>query len=814
MSPQSVSHFAIQPCEVASTGSRLIYVNQVVTREVTLVAVSRALLLCRIRSNVRKRPAPFLRPGVPMSDVTATAVGQEIDLASFHGVFFEEAFENLASLEQSLLDAQFDSLDQQQLNAIFRAAHSVKGGAATFGFNEITAVAHELKTLLDRVRCGELALSRPMVDVFLRATDVTRDMLHQRQSGTTMVIDDAPIMQELRQLTTGAPLTPPFQHFSDSAEGDSKSAASLSSEMPDRSSAVAIAEGSFGLFDDSAGAPSAPGSASSGRSASSASPKPRPLDRTVDAAGQNVKPASQDAQTLRVAVDKVDQLLNLVGELVITQAMLTQRVQRLDPGKHQGFVSGIGDLERSTRNLQEAVMSIRMIPMSFVFNRYPRMVRDLASKLGKQVQLVTNGEATELDKGLVEKITDPLNHLIRNAIDHGIESPDLRIASGKPALGTIRLSASHQGGSIVIEVGDDGAGLDRDRILAKARERGLDLPSAMSDADVWQLIFAPGFSTADAVTEVSGRGVGMDVVKRNIASLGGSVDLLSEPGHGSRIIVRLPLTLAIMDGMSVDVGGETYILPLASVVESLPADRERIAQIADAGHVVKIRDEFLPVLSLASMFKVPAKHHIGTRILVVVESELIRTAVLVDELVAQHQVVVKNLESHYRKVPGASGATILGDGRVALILDVAELAREARRHRATIDLTEAAPALPLAIVAPVGCVAPLPRAEADRVQPPEPPADPAPEDRRVAVERPAISTGLAVKPDKSTVVLKHTPVATKSRVLPTITCQTRLCKPAKTPAFTSPSVRTATAKLSVAPRARSGIADSDDWEEF
>jgi two-component system chemotaxis sensor kinase CheA len=320
-----------------------------------------------------------------------------------------------------------------------------------------------------------------------------------------------------------------------------------------------------------------------------------------------------------------------------------------------------------------------MIPMSMVFSRFPRMLRDLANKLGKKVDLVTLGEATELDKGLVEKITDPLTHLVRNSLDHGIETPDGRLAAGKPEHGTITLSAAHQGGSIVIEVRDDGRGLSRDKILAKARERGLDVSDGMSDGEVWQLIFAPGFSTAEVVTDLSGRGVGMDVVKRNIAALGGSVEIDSAEGYGMRVSVRLPLTLAIMDGMSVGVGDEVYILPLSSVVESFQVNTEDVSTVAHGSQLVKVRDEYMPVIALERVFQVPRQgQDKPNEIMVVVESDGSRVALLVDELLGQQQVVVKNLESNYRKVSNVSGATILGDGSVALILDTGSLVRRAR----------------------------------------------------------------------------------------------------------------------------------------
>ncbi|MDH0868429.1 chemotaxis protein CheW, partial [Mitsuaria sp. GD03876] len=438
----------------------------------------------------------------------------------------------------------------------------------------------------------------------------------------------------------------------------------------------------YGFFDDAPGVPAATAAEAKASEAAKAS-VPVPAAKPSAPARTDVAPraggASPDQSTLRVSVEKVDQLINLVGELVITQAMLAQNSRNLDPGLYQQLASGLADLERNTRDLQESVMSIRMIPMSVVFNRFPRMLRDLAAKLGKKVELVTQGEATELDKGLVEKITDPLTHLVRNSCDHGIESPADRIAKGKPEQGTITLVASHQGGSIVIEVRDDGRGLNREKLIRKAREKGIDAPDTMTDQEVWGLIFAPGFSTADQVTDVSGRGVGMDVVKKNITSLGGTVEIDSAEGYGMKVSVRLPLTLAIMDGMSVGVGEEVYILPLSSVVESFQVQSDTIKTVGGSGRVVEVRDEYMPVVELEQVFNVPRFdfEHVSS-IMVVVEAEGGRVALLVDELLGQQQVVVKNLEANYRKVTDVSGATIMGDGRVALILDVGSLVRRSR----------------------------------------------------------------------------------------------------------------------------------------
>jgi two-component system chemotaxis sensor kinase CheA len=372
-------------------------------------------------------------------------------------------------------------------------------------------------------------------------------------------------------------------------------------------------------------------------------------------------------------------LINLVGELVITQAMLAQTASNLDQVTHEALFKGMGLLERNTRDLQEAVMSIRMMPISFVFSRFPRVVRELAAKLGKQVDLKTVGEGTELDKGLIEKIADPLTHLVRNAIDHGVELPDVRRAAGKPARGTISLRAFHQGGNIVIEVSDDGAGLNRDKLLAKARSRGMPVSDAMSDQEVWQLIFEAGFSTAEVVTDVSGRGVGMDVVRRNIQAMGGSVEIDSALGMGTRISIRLPLTLAILDGLSVAVEDQIYIIPLTYIVESLQPRLEDIKTVRNEGSVIHVRGEYLPIVSAHEVFNASARHaDMSAGIIVIVESDGIKKALYVDELLGQHQVVIKSLETNYRKVHGISGATIMGDGRVALILDVGSLIRGKR----------------------------------------------------------------------------------------------------------------------------------------
>jgi two-component system chemotaxis sensor kinase CheA len=458
----------------------------------------------------------------------------------------------------------------------------------------------------------------------------------------------------------------------------------LPASLPDPTATTTTVESAYGFFTEipapqpespSASAGATPAPVNFGRRSTDAAPfQSTPGRRDADkAAAQN-----SDASSIRVSIEKVDQLINLVGELVITQAMLAETVAGADSRLTEILADGMAQFQRNTRDLQESVMSIRMMPIAFVFSRYPRVVRDLASKLQKQVELKTVGEGTELDKGVIEKISDPLTHLVRNSLDHGIESPEVREAAGKPAKGTITLRAFHQGGNIVIEVSDDGAGLRRERILGKAKERGLPVNDNMTDQEVWALIFEPGFSTADVVTDVSGRGVGMDVVRRNIQSMGGRVEIDSSPGYGTRISIRLPLTLAILDGMSVAVDNEIFIVPLTFIVESMQPRNEEIRTVSGRGRVINVRGEYLPVFELHHFLgSKPKSNDYEKGIMLIVEAEGQKVAMFVDELVGQHQVVIKSLESNYRRVSGFSGATIMGDGRVAMILDVSALVKVA-----------------------------------------------------------------------------------------------------------------------------------------
>lgn len=745
-----------------------------------------------------------------------------LDITQFYQTFFDEADELLAQMEQLLLNLDVDAPDPEDLAAIFRAAHSIKGGAATFGFSALTDTTHILESLLDRARNHELTLTKEMIDAFLETKDVLSDQLvDYRASAEPDAAAAAAICAKLERLKAEsgagapaaaaepapaapvaaavAPAAPAVEpaarddrvpdhvieqavaaahpaagadaggpHLKITLVGvDAKDRELLTEELgnlgrivgreetgadlslwvesdvpsddivavccfvidesqirvahgtaPAAQAAPAAAQGAAAEAAEPAAAaqparvevfapppaapqPAAPAPAPAEPAAAAQQPQPQPqpqpqqpaqpqpAEHATPAAAahhddKRARPAAAAAagaegSSIRVGVEKVDQLINLVGELVITQAMLAETATAFDPALHDRLFNGMAQLERNARDLQEAVMSIRMMPMDYVFSRFPRLVRDLAGKLGKQVELVTFGQATELDKSLIERIIDPLTHLVRNSLDHGIETVDKRVAAGKDAVGQLVLSAAHHGGNIVIEVSDDGAGLNRERILAKAAKQGMQISENISDDEVWQLIFAPGFSTAETVTDVSGRGVGMDVVKRNIQSMGGHVEISSQAGRGTTTRIVLPLTLAILDGMSVKVGSEIFILPLNFVMESLQPSNDDIYTVGNGERVVRVRGEYLPLVALHEVFSVEDARTDPTQgIVTIMETEGRRFAMLIDELVGQQQVVVKNLETNYRKVHGISAATILGDGSVALIVDVAALNRETR----------------------------------------------------------------------------------------------------------------------------------------
>jgi two-component system, chemotaxis family, sensor kinase CheA len=668
-----------------------------------------------------------------------------IDLTQFHDAFFEESFEALDSMEAALLKLDVGAPDKELINTIFRVAHSIKGGSATFGFSDIASFTHSLETLLDELRSGTMQVTPGMSDLLLKSVDVMRAMLRavqqkkpidaqkvsdlqfdlelmiaQKNSAPASAPAPVPVVEptrkqweilfrpfpelfargndplrmlrelaELGELESLADITalPPFAQMDPQscyvawtlqltadveetairqifewAEGDCELRIKLAN-APEAEPAVVV---ETPVLVDAAPPPPPP-------PAPSAPPKleavPKP-DAPVEKMG--------DSGSIRVSVEKIDELMNTVGELVITQAMLSQLSTRLEGPSAEKLRAGLAQLERNMRELQESVMRVRMLPINVVFSRFPRMVRDLAQRLGKQIELKLTGEQTELDKTVLEKIGDPLVHLVRNSIDHGIETPEKRTAAGKSPAGTVHLDACHRGGNIAVEVSDDGGGLDKNRILAKAKDRGLVGPNdVLTDEQIYELIFLPGFSTAEKTTDVSGRGVGMDVVRRNIKELGGKIELRSELGKGSKTIITLPLTLAIVDGQSVSVGNETYIVPLISIVESMQLKAANVSKLSGRGEVFSFRGYYLPIIRLYELFGVePRTKVLDEGLVVVAEGEgHQRIGLFVDDLLGQQQVVIKSLEANYGHVEGVSGATILGDGSVALILDIPGLIR-------------------------------------------------------------------------------------------------------------------------------------------
>jgi len=686
-----------------------------------------------------------------------------IDLTQFHDAFFEESFEALDSMEAALLKLDVGAPDKELINTIFRVAHSIKGGSATFGFSDIASFTHSLETLLDELRSGTMQVTPAMSDLLLKSVDVMRAMLRavqQKKPIDAQKVSDLQFDLELmiaqKSAAPAAPAAPapapaaavveptrkrweilfkpfpelfargndPLRMLRELAElGELESLPDISAlpnfaQMDPQSCYLAWtlqltadveesairqifdwAEGDCELQIKLAGAPAAaPVAAASeppevvppapvSNTAAVAAPQPAPTLVAAPSAPPKLEAVPKtdapiekmaDSGSIRVSVEKIDELMNTVGELVITQAMLSQLSTKLEGNSAEKLRAGLAQLERNMRELQESVMRVRMLPINVVFSRFPRMVRDLAQRLGKQIELKLTGEQTELDKTVLEKIGDPLVHLVRNSIDHGIETPEKRTAAGKSPAGTVHLDACHRGGNIAVEVSDDGGGLDKNRILAKAKDRGLVGPNdVLTDEQIYELIFLPGFSTAEKTTDVSGRGVGMDVVRRNIKELGGKIELRSELGKGSKTIITLPLTLAIVDGQSVSVGGETYIVPLISIVESMQLKASSVSKLSGRGEVFSFRGYYLPIIRLYELFGVePRTKVLDEGLVVVAEGEgHQRIGLFVDDLLGQQQVVIKSLEANYGHVEGVSGATILGDGSVALILDIPGLIR-------------------------------------------------------------------------------------------------------------------------------------------
>ncbi|MGB3748492.1 MAG: chemotaxis protein CheA [Rhodanobacter sp.] len=662
-----------------------------------------------------------------------------VDLTQFHKTFFEESLEGLDAMEAALLALDSGSTDHELVHTIFRAAHSIKGGAATFGFADVAAFTHVAESLLEEVRSERRGVDGELIDLLLRSVDCLRAMLDHTSRGMPAADADSEALRgELVRLVSGEAAPAPVAATPAAASVDGwairfvalphllqtgndplrlfrelqqlgrldvcrafvvdAAPTQLAELDPGQCwlgwelrlhGAVARAEVAA-VFDwvegdcelaiepiapAASAAPVAPVAVAPPVAAPAAS-APRPVRETAA--------ASSEGSSIRVGIDKVDALINMMGELVITQSMLSDIGEHFHISQLERLREGLLQLERNTRELQESVMRIRMLPIGSVFNRFPRLVRDLERKLGKQVRLELHGEHTELDKTVLEKIGDPLVHLVRNAIDHGLESPEKRRAAGKPETGTLRLDAYHEGGNIVVQISDDGAGLNRAAIVAKAEQRGLIRPGQeLDDAEVAELIFQPGFSTAAQATDLSGRGVGMDVVRRNVRDLGGSVGVRSQSGKGSVFTIALPLTLAIIDGLVTAVGEERYIVPLISIVESLRLRPEMVRKIAGGGEVFQFRNEYLPIMRLHRAFGCSAAvTEIERGIVVVVEEEGRRVGLLVDDLLGQQQAVVKSLEAHYQRVQGISGATILSDGSVALIVDVSGVVRLGQRSKA------------------------------------------------------------------------------------------------------------------------------------
>jgi two-component system chemotaxis sensor kinase CheA len=662
----------------------------------------------------------------------------KVDLAQFHKAFYEESLDGLDAMEQALLALDEGADDPELINVVFRAAHSIKGGAATFGFTDVAAFTHVAENLMDEVRSGRRPMDKAVVELLLRSGDTVRDMLSLSMAGQpAATAESQALLGELSAIVSGvtagapAPVAAkvaapaeaieawdiafrPFDYLLKSGNDPARMFRELeamgplavtcdASKLPaladmdaessylgwtlrlDAGAKRAAVEGVFDWVDGDCDLTVTPRMAAPVELAAPVAAPVAAMPVAPAAARAVREPAvNSESSSVRVGIEKIDTLINLVGELVITQSMLSQFNDGVDASQLEMLRHGLAQLSRHTRELQESVMSIRMLPISTVFNRFPRLVRDLAQKLDKKVVLDMRGETTELDKTVLEKIGDPLVHLVRNAIDHGLEMPDKRLAAGKGDTGTLRMEAFHRGGSIVVEVADDGAGLNRDAIVAKAISRGIIASGDdLSDDAVADLIFEAGFSTAAATTDLSGRGVGMDVVRRNVMDLGGTVAIRSTQGNGTTFTITLPLTLAIIDGLTAAVGEETYIVPLVSIIESVQVKPDAVRSVAGGGELFRFRDNWLPIVRLYDVFGCEGQRRaVDQGIVIVVEGEGTRIGLFVDELIGQQQAVVKSLEANYRRVTGISGATILADGSVALIADVAGLVRMQGRRRA------------------------------------------------------------------------------------------------------------------------------------
>ncbi|MBU1294948.1 MAG: chemotaxis protein CheA [Gammaproteobacteria bacterium] len=635
------------------------------------------------------------------------------NLSQYNEVFFEEAQEHLETMETLLLAYDIDAPDMEELNSVFRAAHSIKGGSDIFGFKALTGLTHVMENMLDSARNNELILTTDLITVLLETTDVLKNILscYREESEIDWEIIEASkarLGATLQEVTGSGERVDAlleedgedqgfgfFDNDDDEDEDEDEDEEDqgfgfFEEDFDVVKDSTNEEDVGFGFFDENIGESNETPSEDENIGYGFFNDEPLvetpaqgnikislPTDQSTTpkilankTAPSKTSETKSEASSIRVETNKIDKLVNLVGELVITQSMLNLIGSEVHESIADKMQSALIELERNTREIQEAVMSVRMLPISFVFNRFPRLVRDLSTKLEKKINLVIEGGNTEIDKNLVEKISDPLLHLIRNSVDHGIEMPSKRLEVNKNETGIVKLSAAQKGGEIVITITDDGAGLNRERIVEKALEKDISLPDPLTDSAVWQLIFEAGFSTAAEVTDVSGRGVGMDVVRRNIESLGGRINISSTAGMGTVFTISLPLTLAILDGMTVEASGQVFIIPLVSIVESIQPVAEQIKRIKGK-QLLWVREEYWPLIDVGkTLGGNTTATNLETGIVVLVETSKQRFGLVIDSLLGQQQVVIKNLERHYRRVEGIAGATIMGDGSVALILDV------------------------------------------------------------------------------------------------------------------------------------------------
>lgn len=653
----------------------------------------------------------------------------DIDISKFQQVFFEDSIEKINEVEQLLLHIDLNHIDQETIESIFRCAHSIKGSSGMFDFTQITHFTHILENYLEKIQSHEKTLTQKSVDVLLQCFDCLYTMINNEQqhkeSNNSDVIKLEGVLNDLANDSSDKPIAIEktatnsdllswkiyfkpnlkiFQNGDDplrilrslkeignfSCQIDLTHLQSIDKFYPDECYLAwnillettmqenEIRQYAFEWVEDES-------AISFQRCETSQVHEKLAIDSI-----ETVTATKHQDLSIRVNIDKVDELINIVGELVITQLMLTQLSNELDLTQAEDFAKSLAQLETNCRKLQDNVMSIRMLPISNIFNRFPRMVHDLSQSTGKIVELRMNGESTELDKTILEKIIDPLVHLVRNALDHGLETASERKQHGKPEVGILQLNAYHRGSNIIIEISDDGKGLDPEKIRSKAIDKGLISESqSISNEELQSLIFVPGFSTAEKVTDISGRGIGMDVVRSNIESLGGKVSIKSTLGKGTTFNITLPLTLAIAEGQLVRVGDTILIIPLVNMLETIQIKKSLINKLGNQLEVYNLRGQYIPIIRLYDLFNIKVNdYELDNHFLVIIEYEQNAYGILIDELLHLQQVVIKSIENNYGQIQGISGATILGDGKVALILDVVGIvSAAASQWPQNLDLT-------------------------------------------------------------------------------------------------------------------------------